>query len=49
MAKRPTYKCENKKYKKFKKQLIDDDISYQEFAEWCVDHYLANKINPKGK
>jgi len=49
MTKRPTYRCENKKYKELQKKLIDDDLSYQDFAEWCVDRYLANNINPKGE
>jgi hypothetical protein len=49
MTKRPTYRCENKKYKKLQKKLIEDEISYQDFADLCVDRYLANKINPKGE
>jgi hypothetical protein len=48
MAKRPTYRCPEDKYKKLKKKLIDDDLSYQDFADFCVDLYLANNINPKG-
>ena len=49
MTKRPSYRCENKKYKRLKKKLIEDEMSYQDFADLCVDHYLANKINPKGE
>jgi len=49
MTKRPTYRCPEDKYKKLQKKLIDDNLSYQDFAEWCVDRYLANNINPKGE
>ena len=31
MKKRPTYRCPEDKYKKMKKKLIDDDLSYQDF------------------
>ena len=49
MTKRPSYRCEKKKYKRLKKKLIEDEMSYQDFADLCVDHYLANKIDPKGE
>ena len=49
MTKRPSYRCENQKYKRLKKKLIEDEMSYQDFADLCVDHYLANNINPKGE
>ena len=47
MTKRPTYRCPEDKYKKLQHKLIDFDMTYQDFADWCVDRYLANNINPK--
>ena len=47
MTKRPTYRCENKKYKKLRKKLIDDDMSFQGFVDRLVKDYLSGNYNPK--
>jgi hypothetical protein len=49
MTKRPTYRCPTRKYKKLQHKLIDFDMTYQDFADWCVDQAIADKINPKGE
>jgi hypothetical protein len=45
--KKQTYRCEDEKYKKLQKKLIDDEISFQGFVDWCVGQYLKGQINPK--
>jgi len=47
--KRPTYRIDRKKHKQLMHHLIDDELSFQEFADWCVSQYLAGNIKPKGR
>lgn len=45
--KKQTYRCEDDKYKELQKRLIDDDMSFQGFTDWCVSQYLRKNYNPK--
>ena len=42
--KRPTYRCEDEKYTELQHKLLDDNMTYQDFADMCVDQYLKGKI-----
>ncbi|MFW5971931.1 MAG: hypothetical protein ACOCRL_00430 [Bacillota bacterium] len=47
MKRRMSYRLPEKKFKKIKEKLEEQDIEFEEFVDKTIDLYLSGELDPK--